>query len=39
MDTQASVVEEAEVEEVTYGEYLYGTDEMNDDDYIELIIK
>ena len=32
MDTQASVVEEAEDEEVTYGEDLYGADEMNDDD-------
>ena len=32
MDTQASAVEEAEDEEVKYGEDLYGSDEMNDDD-------
>ena len=31
MDTQTSVVEEAEDEEVPYGEDLYGADEMNDD--------
>ena len=32
MDTQTSVVEEAEDEEVTYGEDRHGVDWMSDDD-------